>query len=384
MVAATTQRPGQQVKGKPIITRPFRVGAQSRDELQYDQTASTSTSTVDLPNLVVQPTGYLRHLYLLVEATCTGNSATVTAAADGPFNVFDTIQFNDVGNKPILGPLTGWDLYVINKYGGYDFNDDPRNSPAYSYTTGSGSSGGSFTFALRIPIELVARDALGCLPNQSATSTYTLRMRLTATTNIYGTDPTNAPSVRVRVQPVSWWEPDPTDLKGRPQAVAPPALQTTQFWQKNPYTVNAGVARVPLEGVGWPIRELVYYLTDSNGSRSQGESDWPDPFELRVDTTRLVSRLKTLWKDQMARSYGYGGALSDSAAGGKDNSVYVEPFCVDFGPKPGWETRRGYLPTTQSTRLEVEGTIGGSGSHTFTVLMCYVAPANGDDASITV
>lgn len=382
MANGVLQRPAQGKNG-PMAPRPFRVGVQQVDEIDYDETRTTTASTIDLPVLNIPATGFLNHLYVLVGGTTAGNAAAVTFAADGPFNAIDTITLEDVGNQPIVGPFTGWDLMIVNKFGGYMFQDDPRSTPVYSATTGAGATGGSFSFCLRVPVELVPRDALGSLPNKSGNSMYKLRLRLAATATIYGVAPTNAPSVRVRVQPVSWWDPDATDLKGRPLAQQPPAVQTTQFWSKSDYVVNAGSLRQQFERVGYLIRNLVFVLRDNTGSRAVGETNFPDPFSLKVEANVMVTRLRDVWRHLIAQSYGYTGAVGDTA-GSKDSGVYVLPFCHDFGHKPGWETRRGYLETSSAARLEALGTIGGAGAHTLTVLTNDVSPANGDDASLTV
>lgn len=381
---ATPGKTGNSKGAAPVPTRAFRIGVQSVDETgTYDETRSTTTSTVDLPTLSVPATGFLTGMYVLVQGTTAANAANVTYAADGPFNVIDTLEFDDVNNKPIIGPFTGWDVYVLNKYGGYAFQDDPKSSPVYSAVTGAGGTGGSFAFILRLPIELVPRDALGALPNKASNSTFKLKLRLSATASVYGTPPTSAPSVRVRVQPVSWWDPDATDLRGRPLAQQPPAVTTTQYWSKTDYTVNAGSVNPMLQRVGFQIRNLLFVMRDNAGSRTQGEADFLDPFTLQYEANVMISRIKAVWQHRIAQAYGYTGASFD-AAGAKDNGVYVEPFCQDFVHKPGWESRRGYLPTSSTGRLQVKGTVGGSGAHTFTVITNDVAPANGDDAAITV
>jgi len=392
VVAAVMERPRTKAgtngsKGAPVQPRAFRVGVQSHDEINYDVTVSTTASTQDLPVLNIPPAGFLRGVYVLVEGTTAGNAAAVTFAQDGPWIALDTVTLEDVNSAPIIGPLTGYDLYAVNKYGGYTFQDDPKMSPTYTAVTGAGGTGGSFSFVLRLPVELVNRDALGPLPNKSGTAMFKVRARLSATATIYGVAPTAAPSVRVRMQQVDWWDPDETDLKGRPLAQQPPGVQTTQYWSKAPYTLNAGAARQGLERVGYLIRNLVFILRDTANSRTVGETDWPDPFVLQFEANILITRLRSIWRQQIVNNYGYdgmaqGGGTIDSG-GARDSGVYVEPFCLDFGLKPGAETRRGYLPTSSASRLEVQGTIGGSGSHTLTVLTNDVAPAR-DEAELVV
>jgi hypothetical protein len=231
---------------------------------------------------------------------------------------------------------------------------------------------------------------------------FKVRIRLAASGSVYTTPPTTLPTVRTRIQQANWWEPDATDLKGRPLAQNPPAVQTTQYWSKVDYTVNAGSLRQKYDRVGYLIRNLIHVLRDSGGLRSNGETDFPDPFTLRVEGNNQIVRNKSVWLQRMSDN-GYIGAAGGNVAAArtgvadnytgtlavintpaKDNGVYVEPYCLDFAHKPGYETRRGYLATSSAARIEAQGTIGGAGAHTFTVLTNDVAPANGDDAMLTV
>lgn len=383
MTSAVQARPAQDGKKAPApMLRPFRIGVQNSDEHVYDVTQSTAASVADLPTYSLNASGFLTDMYVWVVGTTAANAAAVTFAARGPFNALSSMEFDDVNNKPIVGPFDGWEFSQICKLGGYAFSDDPKSSPAFSATTGAGATGGSFEFIIRVPIQLVPRDALGSLPNKSNTSTFKLRIRLANTAAIYGVAPTSAPSVRTRIQPCSWWEPDERDLKGRMYQQQPPAVTTTQYWVRNDYVINPGAISPSLDAVGFPIRNLIFGLEDGAGSRTVGETDFPDPFQLQVEANILIDRFKRVWQHRIAQAYGYTGGTFD-AAEAHDNGMYVEPYCNDFVHKPGWETRYGYLETASGTRLQVKGTLGGAGAHTLRVWTNYVAPANGDNFALT-
>jgi hypothetical protein len=193
---------------------------------------------------------------------------------------------------------------------------------------------------------------------------------------VYANSATVGGSCRFRMTPISYWEPTATDGSGNPIANQPPGVNTTQYWNKTDYTVAAGSFSTLLSNsVGFPVRNLGFLLRDSNLSRSQGESDWPDPFKLQLQSNLIIDRIKKIWKRMITERYNY-GAAGDSSAG-KDNGLYWEPYCNDFGPKPGWETRRSYLRTTDGMRLQAKGTIGGSGTHTLTVFTNYVGVGAG-------
>lgn len=362
----------------PVVLKPFKIGVQDVDDEAYDLSVTLSAANQQnlTPQYEVPSTGFLNGVYVLVEAVAAGNSASVAFTANGPFAVLASLTFTDTNNSEILGPITGWDLYVINKWGGYTFSDDPKQSPIYNASTGTGATGGSFTFALRIPLELVPRDALGSMPNKSASTPYKVKTIVAAASDVYSTSPTTMPSVRIRMTPRSYWEPTGTDGSGNAVAPQPPGVNTTQYWNKTDYTVNAGSMSPQLtSSVGFPVRNLIFVLQDNAGSRSQGEADWPDPFKLQLQSNIIVDRIKKLWWHYLGENYGYTGGIE--TAGGKDNGLYVKEFNRDFQPKPGWENRRSYLRTTDGMRMKAIGNIGGAGTHKLSVYTNYVGVGAG-------
>lgn len=365
----------------PVMRRPFVAGTRRVDKATYDQTRTLIAGTQDLPTYECDPNGFLGGGYLLVECTTAGNAAAVTFAANGPFSVIDTIVVNDTNNKAMIGPMTGWDLMECIKFGGYAFSDDAKLSPTFTAVTGGGATGGSFSFVLRIPIEIVHRDGLGSLPNKSSSATYDVSIRLSPSTVPYGVAPTNPGSVRVRIQQFGWMDPNGTDMKGNPVAQNPPGVQTTQYWAKQTYPINAGAFSLRLNGIDSLVRNFIFIL-DAAGVRATGDTDFPDPFALQYETSTPINRLKTIWRHMIGELYGYTGATPD-VGGARDNGVYPESYCQDFGHKPGWETRLGYLQVSSATTLNLSGTIGGAGAHTLTVLVNKVVPANGDPLTLT-
>lgn len=382
MTAPVQQAPAQSgKKDAPVLVRPFVAGTRRVDKATYDESKTLIASTQDLRTYECDPNGFLGGAYLYVTGTTTGNAATVTFGANGPEAVIDTITFNDTNNKPMLGPMTGWDLKTCVKFGGYAFQDDPRLSPVYFATTGAGATGGSFSFVLLLPVQLVQRDALGSLPNKSSSSTFDISIRLSATATVYGTAPTNAPTVRVRIQQFGWMDPNQGDMKGNRVAQNPPGVQTAQFWSKQTYSLNSGALSLRLTGIDSYVRNLIFIL-DAAGNRQTGDADFPDPFTMLYETSTPIARIKAIWQHMIGADYGYNGTTPD-VAGARDYGVYPETYCKDFAHKPGYETRLGYLPVSSATTINVSGNIGGSGAHTLTVLVNKVVPANGNPLVLT-
>ncbi len=362
---------GQQQK---ILRRPFIVGTREVDKSTYDKTKVMTAATQTMDSYEVDPTGFLTELYIVVEATGTA-SAAVVFGPDGPFAALDSITLNDTNNKPVVGPMSGWDLYILSKFGGYTFADDARNDPSFST-----ASSGSFAFTLRLPVELVHRDALGALPNKSASATYTLNMTLAAmAAGAFVSVPQNSlPSVRVRVQQEGWMDPNAVDIAGNPTAQSPPGGQTTQYWTKQTDTLAFGALFTRLKGIDSHLRNLIFIIRDSTAAsataaasatgtsaRNLGDSNWPDPFVFQYETSTPVNRLKTAWRRMMMEDYGYiapVGAGAQEAANSQDKGVFVLAYNKDFGLKPGAESRFGYLPCSASTPLNISGTQGSNGT----------------------
>lgn len=370
---------GQQ-SNKQALRRPFVAGTREVDKATYDETKALNASTQDLRTYECDPNGFLGGAYLLVTGVGATGTANIVVNANAPFSVIDQITFNDTNNKPIVGPMTGWDLYVCNKYGGYAFSDDPKESPIYSApVTGSGTAAGSFTFILRVPIEIVHRDALGSLPNKSSSATFDISIRLAALATVFGA-PATANTVRVRIQQYGWMDPNGADMKGNPVNQNPPGVQTTQYWAKQTYTLASGYFSQRLQGIDSLVRNLVFVLED-DGSRVTGDDDFPDPFTFQYETSLPVQRIKDVWRHKIGEDFGYKNAVN--TAGGRDYGVYPLPYNKDFGLKPGAETRLGYLPVSSATTLNMSGTLGGSGTKVMTVLVNKVVPANGDPMVLT-
>lgn len=361
------QRRGNNQQVLPVV--PFiRASSEHREPAGIDFTRQLSAGGTQNPgNLEIPAYGYVRSIVLVVTAT---GAVAGTLAENGPFSVLQDIALTEP-NGAVLSQFTdGYELYLANKWGGYrnPLGADPRQSPAYSQ-----DSAGNFTFALRIPVELNLRDALGSLPNQTSAATFKVRMNLASGASgagLYtGTAPTTQPTVRV-VAFLEAWDQPAVSNGGQTNQVTPPAMNTTQFWSTTVLPIAAGANTIRLPRVGNHIRNLIFILTRTGGTRADGDSDWPDLFTLLLDVRPLDTVSKTLWKQQMFERSGFGGrapggaltaALAADTAGGLDAGVYVYDFTHEFDGGIGREMRDLWLPTLGSTRLEIQGTFANAG-----------------------
>lgn len=348
--ATTTSAPASSAGGnaKAPALLPFRGGTQGVIQQDgYSQTVTLGASAQPLPNYNPSANNLLRCIWVQVVATTSDNEESVVYNGDMPLGIFSSISLNDQNTKPIIGPFSSYVLGMVNKYGGYDANGDPRASAVYVAST-SGGSGGSFTETFRVPCEAVVRNGVGSLVNQNQSSQFQLAMTVTTESLVYETEPTNAPSVTVTCFESGYWNSGNAQYASQPKAAG-----STQYWTQGTYNGLNGSQQIQLQqGLGFSIRniiELNYY----DGARS-GEA-FPTSVQYLYKGSTLLNVNQTLWQDQMSRNYGLRDTSLD-VANGLDTGVFVLPFDQDFTFIPGNESGLGYLVTDQGDSFQILGT----------------------------
>lgn len=347
----------------PTITKPAAAPALpsvpfTRAALPQVQPANVDVSTVmsasstllgpyDVPAI-----GFLRHLF--IQVSCSGGTGTAAVyKEDAPFSALQEVSLFDVNGAPIVGPISGYDLYLINKYGGYSGFSDPKSMPSYTAPTS-----GNFAFCLRVPLELGSRDGVGSLPNMNASSTYKLRLVQAATTDVFSTNPTGLPTMRVQVFTEAWSAPLPIGPNGETQAVEPPAVGTTQMWSKSVMSAAAAYQTLQLRRMGNQIRTIIAVGRNvSDGLRS--DTNLPATLMWFLDNG-LLSNESQVYRKQLMRERLVG------QTNGPDTGVLVWDFTSEFDGLYGGEMRN-WLPTIQSTRLELQGTFVAAQNVTFLI-----------------
>lgn len=355
--AQTTQPAVQQANGAPVALQPFvRAASEHVEPLGIDVSTVIGNQTL-LGLFDVNAFGFLRSIVLYVTAT-GGTGTAAVYQEDAPWSVLDEVTLQDVNGSPIVGPITGYELFLIHKWGGSAIagNPDPTRVPSYVAPT----TAGNFAFNLRIPVEIGSRDGLGCLPNQNASATYKLRLTQAAKIAVFSTDATGLPTIRVRAWGEYWSQPSPTDLLGQPNAMMPPAVGTTSYWTKQVFTINSGQSTVRLQRVGNFIRNLVLILRTPT---TRSSVNMPDPIQLFMDSKLLVNQGRQLQPQYMAER---------SLTSVIETGVTVFDRTHDWDGLIGGEMRDQWLPTTQATRLEFQGSFGAGG--TLVVLTNDIAP----------
>ncbi len=379
----TTQKrsAGRQSGSDVMPAVPFiRASAEHREPTGIDVSRQLTTSSQDLGVFDIPAYGYVRSLWILVTVSGGSGGSGTSPAEDAPWNTLTNLFLTEPNGAVIAQFNSGYDCYLANKYGGYRhvLGSDFKQAKSYVQVPAAANA---WSFALRIPVELNLRDGLGSLPNQNAAATFKLRMTLNGSTNIFsgGTAPTTMPTARIRVYLEAWDQPEVSSA-GATNQITPPAMNTTQFWSVQNYTVNAGLNTIRLTRVGNYIRNLILVQRRAGTTRSTGETDLVavDPLYVYLDTRPLDILQPDLFIHQQFERTGYGAAVgsatnANESAGGLDNGVRAYDFCHEFDGTIGHENRDLWLPTLGSTRLELQGNFANAG--VLTVLTNDVAIA---------
>jgi hypothetical protein len=368
---ATKQQPAQGAAKNAPPPQVFRVGVYETDTPDIDVTLAATTAAQKLGTFKLSPNGWLSGIWCLFQGT---GFAAGAYAGDAPWSGINKITFRDVGNREIIGPLTGYEWFTINKWGGYFAGQpDPRN-PATGFT----ATTTTFQFSLYIPLELVYRDTLGEIENKSSSASYTLEIYIDSQANTVGAA-TGTLTWRMRANLQGYTEPEAADSKGRPFSQAPPAAGTVQYWASEIWVASAGIGRYNQQnGIGYSIRNLAYIAYDNaNGTRATGQTDWPDPATLSFGKVQLFQRPELMWQNLMSRWYGLTAAGPDASLT-PENGVFVHSFARDFDTLVGNELRNGLLVTKAGNVLQIQGTMAlAANVH---VVTNYIVPP-GNDAS---
>ena len=360
---ATTQK-GNAAPPRPY---PFPVGVYESGVNDYDNSQTQTTTPQQLPLWNVSPTGWLRGLWFDFLMTTSANAATVAFVTDptaGGFSGIQKVIVYDLGGEQVV-TLSGYEWMIMNKFGGYFEIGDPRASLTFSQTSGAGGTGGSYHFILYMPFEVVARDGLGIVQNESKPG-WKIELWQDSSTQTYSTAPTTLGSLRVRGFVDSYTEPAAAAPNGRPFAQTPPLVGSLQYWKSENNPLPSGNAKYDLtNGIGFPIRNIIYYARDAgNSTRATADGNWPDPATLLIGNINYFTRSKNLWIEKMGRAYAMAGInatfpAADSAQG-RENAVFPVWFTQDMTLIPGAELRFKYLDTQVNSLVRFTGTTGGT------------------------
>lgn len=391
MPAQAPAKPPQGKQQQAPPPQPFPVGVYETTTPDIDVTLAQTAAAQKLGTFKVSPNGWLAGIYCLFEMTVTGQSVNnVSYSKDNPFSLIQKVTFRDIGNREVFGPLTGYEWFTVNKWGGYfggTDGSDPRNpAGAFAATTGTGGTAGTFSFCLWLPLELVHRDALGEIENKSSSSAYQLEIYIDSQANTYNQVPSVFGTVRMRANIDGYTEPESADSYGRPLSQVPPANGTVQYWTSEVnQSTPVGIWKYNIQnGIAYSIRNLHTIAYDhGNGTRATAGlvgGEFPDPVTLSFGKVQLLQMPLRMYQDKLARWFELGLNVGPDAYGAMENGVWPLPFNRDFINTPGDELRNRLLVTKAGNVLQQSGT--GTASLDVHYLVNYIVPPGNDPARL--
>lgn len=324
---------------------------------KFDTFTSTLTTTTTPHQVNVPPNGYLDNVRLIVRSA-SGAGGTMTG--DAPFNVFQSMELDDVDGANICYPMPGWTYAIANQYS-RPWNGDPTRR--YDY---SNSANPSFTIQLTPAI----RHTAGVLANTDARSLYSLTYTLNTLSNVI-TSSTAAPAVTVTAVMEIWAQPDKEDLQKNGIAAEPPglALQTKRRHQTG--TLNGAGANntMQLSLTGNEVRWIGLVFRDSNNAR---QDYWSDPINWTLDNRNLGVFSPDEVYNLMADFYAF-----------LRNGTSVRPTGLICWPRfyqPGEMVGQAWMGTTNATYVVLETSTLSTGTNlpgTWEIIVDEVVPLQG-------
>jgi hypothetical protein len=340
-----------------IAALPFTSGAHEHGEPAFTATFTPGASVQRQNPTDIPAYGYITAL--LMECVCSGGAAG-TAQPDAPYNLLTDITLQDVNGTVIAGPINGYEAYVANILGGWSgVRNNPSDCPWFVGTTPN------FAFYLRIPVEISHKDGLGALSNQNSSANYKLTFGVNTVANVWSVAPTTVPLLTIKCNLEAWTLPAERDSRGNPQAQVPPLLGTGQYLSiQGPRPTVANAFTVPFTRLGNYLRFVGIITRDGTGARSDAVA--PDPFVFNWDGMQMQNFTQRMMQQRL---YERVNGVFTRPAG-----VWALPF--NFGgeyPAMGNESPNLWLPTSQSSRLSIDGSGNGTAG-TVTLITCEVAP----------
>lgn len=358
---------GAQTPSAPQVV-PFLRGSGKGKYKFYSKTNLTlTTATQDLGPIDVKAYDYMRSILVTCTTTTQTAGTGVTYAADGPFNTFTNMSVLQPNGQTMYQVSSGHRAAMIQKYGYYRTNSDPRSDPNFHWDT-SGTAAVT-TFGVRIPFELDLRDSLGALPNKDAAAPFQLNLTLNTLANVFPTGSAASPTFTVEAWLEAYDQP-PQSLNGQPVQTTPPNMNTLQRWTEQYVTMSGGAFDARVRKLGNYVRQIIPMTLNSSNARVDY---WSDPTQIVLDEDTKDNISLADWKRRIWETYGYGApSTTIDAAQGLDTAVYPYGYFVD-GRSPD-ENANLYLPTIESEDYLFRGTGWNNSVSKMDVLICEVLP----------
>jgi hypothetical protein len=204
---------------KDMVAGGIRFTVASRPQRRFanSQTVNNLAGSTSFQPIQLPATGFVRKLSLFFTATVTSASSGAIVAGDGPWNLISGITVTDATGQPIMQPISGYSLYLVNKYfsAGSEVNTNinrawatPQLGPEYAFA--STATTGTATFRLDVNFEQDVNTGYGCIPNLDSNASLQLKIDVAPSTVAFSGTTTSAATVSVRVDQHYWAPVGPT------------------------------------------------------------------------------------------------------------------------------------------------------------------------------
>lgn len=334
----------------------FTIASRPQRRFSNTQTVSIFAGPTSFQPISLPATGFVRKLTFFFVVNFATASAASVVAGDGPYNLINGITVTDATGQPIMQPISGFNLRLVNKYLGSGTVKtnmpraymEPGFGPEYAYS--ATGAAGSATFRLDVDFEQDSNNGYGSIPNLDSNASLQVKIDAAQYTNAFsGTGPISA-SMSVRICQY-YWAPVGASIGGVSTETQPIGIGDYVETRYETGTVNASAENT--------------YAVSNRGGLIKGVIGISRAAGVRTDFTAATNIgcildnnpidegiLLEEQKDMLRRTYGYMGAdyaLSYAPLGvgilpGLDRGVMVWPFGDLSSGRDSWlSTRVGSL-----------------------------------------
>ncbi len=359
---------------KDMVAGGIRFTVASRPQRRFSNTQTISNAAANSFQPIQLPaTGFVRKISLFFTAAVTFASTGALVAGDAPFNLISNITVTDATGQAILQPISGYSLYLVNKYTSYGSMENSNLPRAYQnpqsgpeYNLASTTTSGTASFRLDIDFEQDFNTGYGCIPNLDSNASLQLKIDVNPYTVAWtGTTP-SAQTISVRVSQ-NYWAPVGNSVGQAPAMTQPVGFGDYIETRFETQTVSASAENtVNVTNRGGLVKGIIA-VSRAAGVRTAYTAG--SNVGLLLDNNAIDEGIPLEEQyDTMRRTHGYIGtdlttAYTPVTAGtlpGLDRGVMVWNFGTLSGGRDSWlVTRVGSLlqlkltPGASATTLEL-------------------------------
>lgn len=203
-MTSTTAAAGAAAAAPGVGAIPLTIASRPQGRYSALQSVSNLVAGGSFQPIQLAATGWVRYVELLFTQSMTCASAGALVAGDGPWNLITGITLTDATGQPVFQPITGYNLYLVNKYlpagnVNADLNLAPSNphaGPEFNFA--ATATTGTATFRLRLEFEQDARTGYGCIPNLDSNASLQLKIDYAIYSNAFAGTTVSAATLGVR------------------------------------------------------------------------------------------------------------------------------------------------------------------------------------------